>query len=734
MKRINISLLFLTFFSAFSFAQQSSKLNFDLFRKIKNPSKQNELVSVFVQGSISGIRNAMRPLSGTFNYSAGDIAVVTLPVKSIALLAEQPSVKRIEAYIPHTTLTNDSMRIKANINDVHAGKSPLPQGYDGAGVVVGIIDTGIDFTHPDFKDSLTGKTRVKFIWDQAKKDSANTPLPYNYGQAWDSTQIDAGKCTHTDLADFGHGTLSCGIAAGNGKASPNHKYKGAAPAADLIVVAVDFNSSRSTEISDAVDFIYSKAQLMGKPCVINLSLGDYYGSHDGQDLQAQLMNNLMNAVPGRDIVGSAGNEGYSHIHLGYTSTSTDTSFTWFKPNGSLGGMVYMQLWGDTADFKNLKFSVGADKVSPYYSSRVKTSFTNIKAHLGVGQVDTIKIGNNRIGIDSTYGDLRGGVYSMEFLIKPDSTSYNWRLSVTGNGKFDLWAYDATRSEHTEMEYKTIPSVGTFPEIKNYKLPDTLKTTCSSFQCLDNVIMVANYDNKCSYIDYNGNREFPYYPAFVPERMDLSSSTGPTRDGRIKPDISAPGTLTIAPAVQSLMISWQTTSNSVKVEQNGIYEGAGGTSASSPAAAGVVALYLQKNPTATPAQIKTAITACTKKDSYTGNSLPDNRWGYGKIDAFGFLAGCPAGINNLSSQNIDFEIYPNPFSEQTIIKYNYVNIFSNSIAQLKIYTLLGQIVKTIPLNDKASQIILQRGDLKSGSYFYNVTIDDKILKSGKLMIL
>src|ERR1019366_1533224 len=101
------------------------------------------------------------------------------------------------------------------------------------------------------------------------------------------------------------GTASCGIAAGNGNGSPGHKYMGVAPNADLIVVALDFNSNSSTLITDAVDYIYAKAVLLGEPCVINLSLGDYYGSHDGLDLQAQMMNNLLMAQPGRAMVGSA---------------------------------------------------------------------------------------------------------------------------------------------------------------------------------------------------------------------------------------------------------------------------------------------------------------------------------------------------------------------------------------------------------------------------------------------
>ncbi|MCP2937718.1 S8 family serine peptidase, partial [Salmonella enterica subsp. enterica serovar Typhimurium] len=79
------------------------------------------------------------------------------------------------------------------------------------GVVVGIIDSGTDFTHPDLKDAA-GNTRIKFLWDMNKPVAVNTPTPFGYGQEWDHQAIDAGQCTHDDLAHYGHGTASSGIA------------------------------------------------------------------------------------------------------------------------------------------------------------------------------------------------------------------------------------------------------------------------------------------------------------------------------------------------------------------------------------------------------------------------------------------------------------------------------------------------------------------------------------------
>lgn len=732
LNRIQLIVSVLGLAAAATFAQNPCKMNFDLVKKSQNRSAQNEQVTVFVKGDVAQLRSALPALGGTFRYFAGDIASVSLPVKSISLLAEKSFVRRVEAYIPHVKMMSDSMRIKTNVDAVHAGQFPLPKGYDGSGVVVGIIDSGTDFNHPDFKDTVTGKTRIKFIWDQAKPDSVNTPSAYNYGQEWDNTQIDAGLCTHTDLKHSGHGTLSSGISAGNGKNSPNHKYRGVAPGADLIVVAYDFENPKTTGIADAVDYIFYKAQLMGKPCVINASLGDYYGSHDGRNLEAQMISNLLNAAPGRAMAAASGNEGNKRIHLGYNVSTTDTNFTWFQQNNSFGGSpVDMEMWGERTSFKNIQFSVGADKVSPNYSFRGKMPFTTITPNIGIFGTDSLMNNGNRLGIIETYGDTADGVYYFTFYITPDSTSYNWRLITTGSGRFDLWAMDGSRSENTEIVNNGLPSVGVFPDIAKYKMSDTLQTMCSSFQCLDNVITVANYDNKRSYVDFAGKLEI-LYPDIVPERMDLSSSIGPTRDGRIKPDIAAPGALTISTEVLSLLYDWQV-SNPVNVEETGTYSRAGGTSAASPVIAGVAALYLQKNPTASAKAVKNAITACPRVDSWTG-IVPNNMWGYGKADAFTTLAGCTTGIAGSQKWKTEIAIFPNPFTEQTTISYNLTALGEYSSAQVRIYDVLGKLVRAVNLTDKISHQVLHKEQLQSGSYFYTLVVDGKIIKSDKLLVL
>jgi subtilisin family serine protease len=629
-------------------------------------------------------------------------------------LAADPSVQRIEANPVQYRPLNDTMLYNNNIVPVHAGQSPLPQAYDGTGVVIGIIDTGIDFTHPDFQDS-TGSTRIKFLWDQKLAAASNTPQPYNYGQEWDNTGIDTGgAAAHNDLTYWGHGTHVAGIAAGDGSAVNN--FKGAAPNADIIFVALDF-SNYSQGLVDAVDYIYAKAQAMGKPCVINASVGSYSGSHDGLDLTAQMIDNMITAQNGRALVAAVGNAGSIRYHLGYP-VNTDTSFTWFQYNTS-STSLYIQLWADTADFQNVDFSIGADQPGPNWSFRGAIPFSDISSHLNVLINDTLYNNGNRIGVVQTYAELLGGVYSMEFNIIPDSTSYLWRLMTTGSGEFDLWNFSMVSSG--------LPSTSVFPDIAYYKMPDTMKTLVSSFQCLDNVITVGNYSNRDRHLDYNNNLQID--PSITPGGLFYTSSSGPTRDGRIKPDIAASGAYTISCAVLSMVPNFIANAPEV-LAQGGYHVTGGGSSAASPIVAGIAALYLQANPNADHAQVKNAITSCARQDQFTGSSLPNNAWGYGKADAYQAIIGCTTGIEDETAYPSALLIYPNPSEGDITID---LEIPAGRGGTITVYNAIGKLVRTFEVKESGS-IRMDRKDLGPGLYFFTLSSNGHMLRTEKLVIL
>ncbi len=712
MKKTLLLLSVLT--SVLSTILAQSKMNFSLVKKIQeNKNNRSQTMDVFIQGDVNTIKALVSANGGTFKYSAGNIAVVNLPLGQIGNIVTNKAVQRIEAYSQHIRPMNDTMLKNNNIIPVHTGQAPLTQAYDGTGVVVGFIDTGIDFSHPDFKNS-NGKSRIKFIWDQTLADSANTPLPYNYGQEFTNSDIDNGLASaHTDKEY--HGTHVAGVGVGNGLA--NSSYKGAAPNAEIIMVSL---GNSSTVFSDGVDYIYSKAQAMNKPCVINISFGDYYGSHDGQDLQAQLIKNMINQRSGQALVAAAGNAGSIAFHLGYNVT-TDTNFTFFS---NTSNSVYMQLWADTINFKNIHFTIGADQMTPAHLFRGKLPFTDISTHLGIFKEDTLFKNGKQIGRIQSYGDVVGGSYSMEYNIIPDSTTYDWRLITTGSGKFDLWSFD--------LDASNLPSLATMPDSIFYKSPDKNQTICSSFQCLDNVITVANYTNRRSYIDYSNNLYVDY--ANVPGRRHITSSIGPTRDGRIKPDIAGPGDMTMAAVVLAgvpTIISNNLPDPPHELDLGGYHIRSGGTSNAAPGIAGIAALYLQKNPTATAMDVKQAIITCATQDQFTGSNLPNNQWGYGKANAFNALTGClPTNVNTIKNIN-SLIIYPNPSSAGTILNIEVSSIRPIDKTVMKIYNTLGELVKTISLNNSSIQL---NNDLLPGIYFCNLVLNGHSVSTKKLVIL
>ncbi|MCW3085626.1 MAG: hypothetical protein JWP12_2992 [Bacteroidetes bacterium] len=707
-----ILLLLFVFSAALGLAQP--KMNFDLARKVKTTGSSTLLIDVFVKGNIEIIKQLTETAHGKFGYASGNIAVVHVPAGSLSLFVASKSVLRIEAYPPRNKPMNDTMLINNNVIPVHNGAAPLTQAYDGSGVAIGFIDTGIDFTHPDFQDN-TGHSRVKFLWDQTQPTAANTPAVYGYGQEWNNLQIDSGlAAAHNDLAYSGHGTHVAGIAAGNGLATGT--YKGVAPKADLIFVALDFNSSSPTLITDAVDYIYSKAQLLGEPCVINASLGDYYGSHDGLDLQAQMISSMIDAQTGRAFVSAAGNGGTTPFHVGYTVTA-DTNFTFFQNSSQ----VYIPLYADTSAFNNVQFAIGADQLSPTHSFRGRTAFSSITPHLGVLGNDTIYNGSNRIATMITYGDMVNGVYSMEFLITPDSTNYAFRLITTGSGKFDCWTFDVYGNP--------LPSSAEMPDSMYYKQSDISQTIVGSYNCLDNVISVGNYTNQQAYLDYNNNLYIN--TATTEGQLHVTSSRGPTRDGRVKPDISAPGDMTVAAVVLSLVPAIVSGFPDA-LAQGGFHIRDGGTSHSAPGVAGIAALYLQKNPAATATELKNDILCSASQDSFTGSGLPDNNWGYGKANAFGALQGCVhAGVNTQDAKPFSMTVFPNPAYSGNMLNIRPDGLQANQKAELKIYNAVGQLVKTVTINSNTVQLSI---NLESGIYFCNLISNGNKISSEKLVIL
>ncbi|HMN05783.1 MAG TPA: S8 family peptidase [Flavobacteriales bacterium] len=610
-------------------AQGPTKLSFQLQAWLQKADPAGE-VDLFLGGEAGEVARAVLRNGGRTKMAIDGWVLATLPVAKVEALDKEPGVQSVVFNLAPGTTLNDSMRVKAHVEPVHQGLAPLRQAYQGQGVLMGIIDTGLELAHPDFLDSL-GRTRVLHYWDQNLPfDPWLTPTGYGYGQAWDSAAINAGDCPATDpFNQFGHGTTVAATAAAN--SNGNGHCAGVAPQADLIIVANAMGHPNwSASVVDAVRYIVDQAAQRDMPVAINLSLGSYFGSHDGLDPAALMIDQLLNAAPGRVLVCAAGNSGSLPAYHLHTDVGADTTFTWFNynPNSMLNiGAVYFDLWADTTEFSQVRYSVGADKFNGGYAFRGRTPFRNIQGTLGQIVVDTLwSVDGNKLGRVFTQAQLRGGQYHMEVYIpEPDSAAQlRYRFMTTGQGAFDVWSTDAFG---TSRMVTAIPDPAIFPDIMHYVLPDNEQSIVDSWACSPHVITVGNYYNQQVYTDVTGVLR---NLGNTPGAISANSSRGPSRTGLVKPDVAAPADVTFGAGPLDVMQALL--ANSPDKMLDSLHMRNGGTSIASPVVAGTAALLLQKCPKATPATVRNAIVATAFADEFTGE-LPNISFGHGKVNAF-----------------------------------------------------------------------------------------------------
>lgn len=232
-----------------------------------------------------------------FNVGYDNVYTALVPVSSIDRMAGDDDILYIDAgHEVHSMM--DDARKYTNVDEVHQGIS-LPSTYKGNDVLVGIVDAGFDFTHPNFRNK-DGKCRIEAVWDQ--NNFMSTDSEYGYGKEYRTADEVAAAKRDMELSGDTHGTHVAGIAAG----SFDGPYTGVAPEADIVLV-----STNKTEqgIIDGIDYLVKYAEKKNRPISINLSIGTVLGYKDGTDDFTILIDNIMKDEEGKILSIAGGNEG-----------------------------------------------------------------------------------------------------------------------------------------------------------------------------------------------------------------------------------------------------------------------------------------------------------------------------------------------------------------------------------------------------------------------------------------
>lgn len=622
----------------------------------KQAQNGTPLLSAFLQVEPSFSEEALAPLGIHIGTKAGAVWTAQIPVESLRQLTRLAGLRYIQLDEPVVPQL-DAARSATRVDSAHAGLG-LPQVFNGQGVVVGIIDAGFDYGHPTLFDTTGTGYRVRKVWEQ--KISGTPPAGYAYGR--EMTDSMTMWAAGTDITSTSHGAHVAGIAAGSGAGGPggSRLFRGMAYRSELVLVGItpspqNWTSTGMTDIIDGMSYVFNYAASVGKPAVVNLSWGCTIGSHDGLSLFSQACDALTG--PGKIFCLSAGNNGENNIHLSKTFTATDTlvrSVVSF-PSTPSGRRTWVDVWGDTAQAFCLRATLfaGATRVD---------STTLICPNNTVQNFSLIGTNGDTCFVSASTELLSFNGKPRVFLNLYNKTGNALCLSIKSTaGTADAWmGFVEGQTGYYGGFSASIPATVTGNTVMS--VGDMASTKSA--------ISVGAYMSKKTFTNVSGAT--PSYTGTLGAIAGFSSR-GPTADGRVKPDITGPG-LGLASAVSSYDSSLMAGGTSYSsVVHNYVHPTTGrtypfamfgGTSMSSPAVAGIVALMLQAAPGLTPAQIKAVLAETAIKDNFTGTLAngPDNTWGAGKANAYGALKKVlevVAGVQDVGRPTLACLLFPNP---------------------------------------------------------------------------
>lgn len=680
------------------------------------------LTTVFVQMK-DGINDELLAQYGCKKYAQlGDIAIVTVPLDKVGALSEQPEVLRVEANDKgHPTL--DLVPENTNLLPVYEQTAQHPA-FTGKGVVVGIMDIGFDLTHPTFYNTPSlSNYRIKAFWDQLAPNADSNRFPV--GSEWTTTDDILQQQCATDGREQNHGTHTTGIAAGSGYDSP---YRGAAWESDLCLVANAVTADTAfidkadyylyTTATDALGFkyLFDYADSQQKPCVVSFSEG-YTPFMDNDD---QLFSLFLSRLvgPGHILVSSAGNE--------------SQSLTYFrKPLGVEHAGSFIRVFNPTAQYRLLSDGKPVVRLIAYEERNVveRELLLPMDSENWKDEqlIDTLFIQDDTCAVRITR--------YQPSLVK-GKTGY-W-ITLAGNRPFIEMDHLALVVEGADCEAEVFgsstQSFGNYDTDKQWNAAEKSHNILAP-GCLEPAITVGSTSHRLTYTNINGdviknNRDTE------PGRLSWFSSVGPAMDGSVKPDVTAPGNFVIS-SQSSFYLEAHPDATTYDVEhfdaggRTYVWAAQSGTSMSTPVVAGIIALWLQANPTLSPDDIRDVLQR-TCRHPEPQFTYPNNLYGHGEIDAYRGLLDIlgMTGIKELSQhqpQGVRLTAHDGLLHLQ----------FSQTPSEpvlLSIYTTSGALLHRQWLTPSSRQVSLPLPVSASGIYAVQLTGKDKALTGSQLVRL
>lgn len=651
----------LIFSSAFAFGEEPTKIDpafAGIQSVVENGDFESSTLKMATVKSIGGeiftgaiikatdvdvVGALIEEMGGTVRSKLKRVLTADIPVSIINELAEYEEVEYIEApqkvRLKMNAARNDGI---TNVVSVQDGTgSGLTQAYTGTGVIFGAIDSGIDCTNSDFAG------RILYIKD------LSTGTEYN------SSQIAVGNCPSAGV----HGTHVTGIAA-----SANTTYTGVAPAADIIMIKMP-TSLTTNQVLESISYFFTKAQVLKRPAVMNMSIGSSEGPHDGTSPYEVGIDDTLIDVVGRAIVNAAGNEDVipdfnatkGNVLAGIHATvnvapgavqAFDLYLISKYAYSACPSETDLGIWLTTASDCTVELDVYPvdSKTTPVADMSPVAPGESNQGTSGELTVGTMKVyvnfSDSNSSQSTTYKKHASAVISYPSCTGTDPASYSYDLVFRGGTSGcsgNVWVSPDSTSHADFTTGTRFVNSGYAYTSGDSNATITVPATATS------VITAASYSARnlwtslASPPDENQSIYGGDAQGSGTDAVDISvfSSLGPgTGSGNTqKPDIAAPG----EPIVSTLASAYASAySNYLKGDSTHLKME--GTSMSSPFIAGVIALMLEKNPCLTPTQIKTALI----ENVLAGDAFAPEpgegwnaTWGYGKVDAL-------AAINSVTA--------------------------------------------------------------------------------------